>query len=224
MSGPLEFSVIKGNLRQNSAAIANRNFQIIMSNKQFEKKFVLSDSRDSYQKAYPDAIKTGTYIAYAEGGKAPGSAIRYTDKQSGITYTFDVPVEYWHEKNVILVVEHGFLQNGEPIYSLQNDGKKSMLVVVSDQGKIDCLQNFPAKYGWFFPDDKHGIPLGEESYKGIPSTRFLYREEGSFCGRIIRGFDSGLADYLEREVYANMEPFWAFDSLVRNATVKVKNL
>jgi len=183
----------------------------ILSNKELDNRLILSNIWESEIVAYP--VWTGTLVAFNEAGKILGDVIRYTDKQyvpdplrgheghsalkegTGSTYVFEVPTEYRNEKNAVLVVEHGFLPDGQPTFSFQQDGK-NVLVDVTDKSKIVLLSNFPAaNQKYYIVEAQHGIPLGSEVYvpysisEGDPSARELYLMHsgyGAYAGLLVR--------------------------------------
>ncbi|PIT84525.1 hypothetical protein COU37_02850 [Candidatus Micrarchaeota archaeon CG10_big_fil_rev_8_21_14_0_10_45_29] len=132
----------------------------ILSNKEFDKRLVLTDTWKNEMDVYP---ALNTFLAYEKTGKKLGSCIEYTEPISGTRYVFDVPENAKGEKNIALAINHGF-DNGTPIFSLEEEGKNTVYVDVKDMSKIKILENFPsekdAEFALFVPDDEFGIPLG----------------------------------------------------------------
>ena len=193
-------------------ATANREGARILSNKEFDKRLVLSDTYKSERECYP--VWTGTFCGYTAPNRKLGDAIKYWNPNDRITYVFEVPKEYQNEKNAILIVEHGFLADGKPILSLNEDGK-NMLVEVADKGRIKFLQAFPSNNGWYVADKEYGIPLGEKVSSDNQDKHYLSRMDEEYVGLLARG----IADFCycydnRRYVYADLQPSAKFGLLV----------
>jgi hypothetical protein len=176
---------------------------VIASNKRLDRALV--DSKDDapyhltewqlINSAFP--CWSGTLVAYARPGAEFGGTIiygapdiRYNDPGRGIKYILSVPQEYQKVKNGILIAEH-------PGYVLAPDGPNSFVVNAT---KVDLLEKFPAKNGWYLPDDVHGIPCGSEVDEKTPGARNIHRisdtERISFVAR-----DCGNLYYVGRDVF-----------------------
>ena len=162
---------------------------------------------------------TGTMTGYAKPGVEFGATIECEDtiyghiKNTVVKYIFPVPQEYQKIKNGILVVEH-------PDYSLVPDGPNRFVV---NAAKVKLLEKFPAKNGWYFPDEVHGIPVGsplmQDQLLQVPcwcsqedslKVRSLTRSEASGrVGLVVRGSDEGdftRMRHTVRHVYLSFAP------------------
>jgi hypothetical protein len=110
---------------------------------------------------------TGTMVGYGMGGKKLGKYVIYTDSATQDRHVFPVPVQYRKEKNAILVVEH-------PDYALVKDGK-DLVVAVWDENAVGLVRGFPPENARCLPDEKYGIPFGNEVHYENNSARFVWR-------------------------------------------------
>ena len=58
--------------------------------------------------------------------------------------------KYFRVKNGILVIEH-------PDYGLDREGTNRLVLPVSVE-RVDLVEGFPVRNGWYLPDAIHGIP------------------------------------------------------------------
>ena len=138
----------KGLTQKEAISTANRMGSRILANKEFDGRLVLSDTWKSEKEVYP--AWTGTLVAFREKGAKLGDVVKYTD--SGTTYIFEVPKEYQNEKNAILVVNHGFLADGNALI-LPNEKGREITYDITDKSQIALLQNFPSSDGWYKNQD-----------------------------------------------------------------------
>ncbi|VVC01630.1 Uncharacterised protein [uncultured archaeon] len=192
----------RGLAQHEAVAAANSAGMRLLSNREFDRRLVLTDAWKGEKGAYP--AWSGTCVAFRDEGKALGDAIKYTDPATGVAYVFEVPAQYRKESNAILVVEHGFLQGGRPVFSYAKDGA-GMLVQVADECRIMLLQRFPTTVGWYAADNKHGIPAGEEASPENAGARYLWRAK-EYVGLLARGWDYNVGYCGIRNVVAMLPP------------------
>ncbi len=181
----------KGLSAPNAIQLANRLRLAIVPNKEFDRRLVETETWKAEREIYP--AWTGTHIAYPEVDKAPGRFIHYTDRDTGIRYTFEVPVEARNEKNIALALNHGFTAEGKPLIEHGTDGSlKDVFVEIADTSRIKVLQGFPVKDGWYLAENEFMVPLGKEVDSSHSGARRLWRDSGSYVGlaaRLYAGFD-----------------------------------
>ena len=201
----------KGLAQQEAVTTANRTGVRLLSNREFDRRLVLTDTWKGERGAYPAWSTLVAFKSNEGDGKGLGDVIKYTDPLSGVAYVFEVPEQYRKESNAILVLEHGFVADGRPTFSFAKDGK-DVYVDVADKGKIELLPCFPSTDGWYATDKKFGIPLGGEISPSDPAARFLWRAKG-YVGLLARGWDCA-ADYCgRRNVVAGLSPSRLFGAL-----------
>ncbi|MFN7991631.1 MAG: hypothetical protein U0R44_05730 [Candidatus Micrarchaeia archaeon] len=158
--------------------------------------------------AISDALPcwSGTMVAYDKPDKALGKVIRFTDPNTSMNYEFMVPREHWGKKNVALVAEH-------PEFTIITEGLDRL--VVADG--VDAIERFPlSREGWFFDDEKHGIPLeSRPAHPDGPSARHMTRNETGVC-LVARGNERG---YHPRHVDLSGWPSIGFGVAVQAANM-----
>ncbi len=198
----------KGLTQDEAVATANQRKLIILSNKLLDARVVTSDQWTKENEVYP--TWSGTMTAYVEPNKSfkdsnredSGKYALYTDPETNITYRFPVPKEaegisnLRKATNVILVVEHGFDEKGNPTFEINDDGKAQKLIYVPDDANIKVVQNFPTENGWYLTDDRFTIPTGKQVSAGEEATRYLRRIDKR-VGLLARS-DNNLDDYNSR--------------------------
>ena len=204
----------KGLTQKEAISTANRMGSRILANKEFDGRLVLSDTWKSEKEVYP--AWTGTLVAFREKGAKLGDVVKYTD--SGTTYIFEVPKEYQNEKNAILVVNHGFLADGNALI-LPNEKGREITYDITDKSQIALLQNFPSSDGWYNADNKFGIPLGAGISSSNTDARYLYKVQ-NYVGLLARGFIS-IYGLNRRNVYAIIQPSNRFGVLISTEDAKV---
>ncbi len=179
----------KGLTQDNAVATANQKKLILLSNKLLDARLVTSDQWKKEKEVYP--AWSGTMTAYVEPDKSfkqsnkkdSGKYALYTDPETNITYRFPVPKEtegisnLREAKNIILVVEHGFDEKGNPTFEINDDGKDQKMIHVPDQSNIKTVQNFPAEDGWYLTDDTFMIPTGKQISSSKKDVRHLWRTD-----------------------------------------------
>jgi len=194
---------------------ANKMGACILSNKEFDRRLVLSDTWKSEDEVYP--AWTGTLVAFKEKDAKLGDVVKYTG--SGTTYIFEVPKEYQNEKNAILVINHGFLADGSALI-LPNEKGREITYDITDKSQIALLQNFPSSNGWYNAGNTFGIPLGAEIPQSKTNARCLYRVQ-NYVGLLTRGDDfNGNHDHCE--VFACDQPSDRFGVLVSMENAEAK--
>lgn len=149
------------------------------------------------------AIWTGTLIAYRKPGEKLGSEIAYTDSQTSETYIFRVPVQFQNEVDCALVVQHSILENGASniiYHPIQNGAGIAYEIKITDESSIQLIRDFPAKNGWYLPENSCGIPVGSGVESDNDAARYFWRvTDASYIGLVARG-----SDYVDglRNVYA----------------------
>ena len=180
---------------------ANHRNLVLVSNTWADKDLNINDGINKRDDTY--AIWTGTLIAYRKPGEKLGSEITYTDSQTSETYIFRVPVQYQNESNCALAVQHSIMENGASnitYHAIQKGAGIAYEIHVTDESAIQLIRNFPAKNGWYIPENSCGIPVGSGADSSNDAARHLWRiENGSYIGLVARGVDYG--DGL-RSVYA----------------------
>jgi len=186
---------------------ANRRGARILTNKEFQRRLVLTDIGDSEHETIGNCVWTGTFVAYKGKENASlGDVVKQADWNDGITYIFEVPKEYRDEKNAILVVNQGFLPGGKPLLIPHKEGNV-ITYEIADKSQIELLQNFPSYKGWHNPDDKFGIPIGE--YDNWCHQCYLWRQnrpaaftsedpEGDYVGLVARHYGGPYFHYRGR--------------------------
>ena len=157
---------------------ANRRGARILTNKEFQRRLVLTDIGGSERETIGVCVWTGTFVAYKGRENANlGDVVKQTDQNNGITCLLEVPKEYRDEKNAILVVNQGFLPDGKPLLIPHKEGNE-ITYEIADKSQIELLQKFPSYNGWHKPDEKFGIPMGE--YDNWGHQCYLWRQQPSF--------------------------------------------
>jgi hypothetical protein len=196
----------KGLTQVEAIRLANKRKLAIVPNTELNRRLVLTDTYKGEKDVYP--AWSGTLAANAEPGKKLGKYIKYTDK--GITYVFEVPDVFKNEKDCILAINHGFTKRGAPLIVPNEDGKR-IVFTFAKGAKIELVENFPAKDGWYAADAKFGIPIGEQVDSSDPEARYLSRT-GKYAGLLARGV--GLGGYADRrDVGADRAPSFRFGVL-----------
>lgn len=137
---------------------------------------------------------SGTMSAYAEPGipfnksrffSPSERALAYTDPADKRVWLFPIPIALLGEKDAILILEH-------PNYSLVEDDKE-VFVHPLDASLIACISAFAQKEGWYFREEGHRIPCGEEigyTYFNM-GTSYIHRLEARVgpvaCGGLCVG-------------------------------------
>ncbi|MEK6981343.1 MAG: hypothetical protein AABX38_00295 [Candidatus Micrarchaeota archaeon] len=150
-------------------ARADKDNRVIVSSKRLSSALIGSDEWKAIKKAF--ACWSGTMTAYVEPNVELGQAARrlsdlgdfpklsknqyehaivYTDPQTGNDWIFPIPEKYLRVKNGILVIEH-------PDYGLDREGTNRLVLPVSVE-RVDLVEGFPVRNGWYLPDAIHGIP------------------------------------------------------------------
>jgi|GEM_PF-1098741 len=177
----------KGLTQKEAIFAANRMGSRILANKEFDKRLVLSDTWKSEKEVYP--AWTGTLVAFGKKDAKLGDVVKYTDSNAGITYIFEVPKEYQNERNAILVVNHGFSDDGNARI-LPNEKGREITYNITEKSEIAIITRFPSSNGWYCADNKFGIPLGVEIPSDNRYARYLYKVE-NYVGLLARGGDFG---------------------------------
>jgi len=172
--------------------LAAQNRFRISSNKSHDP-MLLTSSAHLGLNAYP--AWTGTLIAYTKPGEKFGSFVGYADSKTGERYLFSVPEEYRGESDMALALEAQHAR-------LALEGKNILLVAIEAE-KVIGLPDFPRENGWYMPDSKESIPLGEK-VKVQPQARRLHRAE-SMVSLIARGSRS-LDFYARRAIRTDIRP------------------
>ncbi|MFH1306960.1 MAG: hypothetical protein ABIH83_04900 [Candidatus Micrarchaeota archaeon] len=186
---------IKGLTVLDAVRLANKKKVRILNNKEFDNRLVLTDEWEKEKKIYP--AWTGTFIAYEKKDKKLNSTIERTVLKSNQKYIFEVPPDAQNQKNIILAIDHGFDEKGNPIFELKDDGK-NILVVVNDLSKIKIIENFPTTLGPYSHESQFGIPVGnsihqnkkQHNYNSCSNDnlRHLTRSNGAQVGFIARSY------------------------------------
>ncbi|MFH1447781.1 MAG: hypothetical protein ABIG39_02870 [Candidatus Micrarchaeota archaeon] len=137
---------------------ANKQRVVLLSNKHIDDNLV--GGKRWKKETDICSILTGTLIAHEKPGKRLGSTIEWVDRSRDVKYTFEVPVEARGERNIALVVNHGFTEDGDPIIEIEHMHKKHFVIHITDKSRMETMQEFPVTEGWHIPDGKFGIPVG----------------------------------------------------------------
>ena len=143
---------------------AEKEKRVIASNKRLDRALVGSDEWRSIRKGL--WCWSGTMTAYERAGEPFAEVVEYIDDNTGLKYLFEVPRKYRGKKDCILVCEH-------PDVSLETKGNQRIIRAA----RIDLIENFPAKDGWYLTDPKHGFPFGDSVGSSDPNARHLWRIE-----------------------------------------------
>ncbi|VVB73474.1 Uncharacterised protein [uncultured archaeon] len=134
----------------------------VLTNKQFDHVLVETDIWKSVMEYLPAWSRTMT--GYTEPGRRFGSALEYTDSESGLIWTFPVPAEFRKTKNGILVVEN---------FGLERKGKR--VIIQANEADVCLINNFPNETEqWYKADQTFGIPYGSPIERS-DSARYLWR-------------------------------------------------
>ncbi len=131
---------------------------VLISNKLLDSRLVRTNRRR--EETQLSAVHTGTLITHDKPGKKLGSTIEWVDRTKNVKYTFEVPAAARGEKDVALVVDHGFTESGDPIIEVEHTAKKHFVIHITDPTKIGIVEGFPQRIGWYKPDEMFGIPVG----------------------------------------------------------------
>ena len=173
----------KGLTQKEAINTANMMGARIITNNEFDGRLVLSDTWKSEKEVYP--AWTGTLVAFKGKDEKLGDVVKYTDFKTNTTYLFEVPKEYQKERNAILVVNHGFLASGDALI-VPNEKGRTVTYDISDKSQVALLLNFPSINGWYFTDNKFGIPLGAGISLSNTDARYLYKVQ-NYVGLLARG-------------------------------------
>jgi len=198
----------KGLTQKEAVSTANKIGSRILTNKEFDKRLVLSDTWKSERDAYP--AWTGTLVAFKGKDEKLGDVVKYTDSKTNTTYLFEVPAEYQKERNAILVVNHGFLASGDALI-VPNEKGSIVAYDITDKSEIALLRKFPSSNGWYCADNKFGIPLGVDIPSDNHYARYLYKVQ-NYVGLLARGYS--LLGYNRWVVYAVDQPSDRFGVLI----------
>jgi hypothetical protein len=201
----------KGLTQTQAIAFANKNRLILVPNKEFDRRLVLTDTWKSEKEIYP--VWTGTLVAYGKPGEKLNRFIQYTDQKTNITYTFEVPSKLIGAKGIALAINHMIDLQGNPLFEHVNKGEKNVLVKINDESKIQVVDNFPRDNGWYLTE-LNGIPTGNKVSDGSnfddttgsnPDARFLLRNDNTtYVGLAARLYDFG--GNVRRIVYFGRRP------------------
>lgn len=179
---------------------ANQRRIVLLSNKQFDERLVTTNTWKSENEVYP--AWTGTHITFDKGKL--GSTVVYVDPDTNQRHVFDVKAnkpEAVGEKNMALVINHGFTPAGKPTFELIEDGKDYQ-VQINDSSQLKMIA-IPTK-DWYLTDAEFGIPTGEKVSSNLDDARCLYRVE-TYSGLLARV--NVLDDYdYRRFVNAGFQP------------------
>ncbi|MBI4360797.1 hypothetical protein HY572_03420 [Candidatus Micrarchaeota archaeon] len=154
----------RGVTGEHAVNLANKRGVVLASNKELDRRLVLTREWEDEQYIYP--AWSGTLVVTAPFGVSFGDAVNKANElsrkeDSGITYAFKVPEKYLGAVNAALVVEHGFDARGEPVFEFRNEGRNGRLVHVHDERRIHLVKNVPHERGWYVPDPWFGLPVGK---------------------------------------------------------------
>ena len=186
-----EYNNSKGKTQEEAVKAANDQKLIIASNLLADDDLNNKDGYNQRSGTYP--IWTGTMVAYEKSGVALKDKITYTDSETSITYVFEVPSKFKGKKDCILCIDHGFLEDGTPIFehvklTIPQGDPPGILIKVADQSLIKCIENYNKADGWYMPEKDFGIPVGSKSKDSVADARYSYRiNNGSYAGLVARG-------------------------------------
>ncbi|MBI4360706.1 hypothetical protein HY572_02955 [Candidatus Micrarchaeota archaeon] len=152
-------------------------------------------TQDPLKNVFP--VWTGTLVAYVKPGKSfveankkeGGRFVAFKDPETGTTYKFPVPEAFRNERNAVLVLEHGFDEQGKPFFAMASGRGNTVYVAVSDETNVKCVYDFPSlgldnpgknvppENRWFLPDARFGIPQGQRVDLEDDDARELFRSE-----------------------------------------------
>ena len=171
---------------------ANRLRLNLLPNTEFDRRLVKTDTWKSEKEVYP--AWTGTLGAYGKPGKKLEKFISYTDSETKITYTFEVPAKFVGAKDIALVTNHMVDAQGRPLFEHIEKGSNDVLVKVHDESKIQVVDSFPRSDGWYLAES-NGIPTGNQVNSSNPDARYLWQVDGgSYVGLAARGYDGFVDD------------------------------
>lgn len=102
-----------------------------------------------------------------------------------------------YEKGGFLFVKMGdsimvYEKYAKPVIEIHDDWpNRTEIVKIADTSKIQLVRNFPAKDGYYMPDEKFGIPVGNEVPENTQGARQLCRSARPFSGFFRRAMEWG---------------------------------
>ena len=180
-----EYDNNKGMTQEQAVKAANDQKLIIASNLWADEDLNVKDGYNKRNSTCP--IWTGTLVAYEKPGIEFGDMLTYTDSETKISYTFQVPKQYQGKTNCILAIDHGFLADGTPVFEHVQSGG-NILIKVADESLIKLIKNYNQADGWYLPEKDFGIPLGRTVDSKDPNARYSYRlNDSTYVGLVARG-------------------------------------
>ncbi len=168
----------KQGLNQRQAVeIANTRRFNLLTNKQLDERLVKTGAWKSEKEVYP--AWSATMGAYEAPRKKLANIIQFTDSDTKINYTFEVPENMRNTKDVILAVNQMVDSQGRPLITYEDKGGNDVLVKVHDPSKIKIIEAFPRSDGWYMTDPEFGIPTGSKVNSSDPDARYLWQLDGS---------------------------------------------
>jgi len=104
-------------------------------------------------------------------------------------------------------------KNGTPLITIENENSFSGQVNIADPFRIEIVRDFPSSDGWYMPEEKFGIPVGDKVSEYASGARRLLRHDAPFVGFFIRGPSYG-QDVLAADVGTCPNPSWKRGALV----------
>jgi len=177
----------KGLTQRQAVETANQRKLNLLTNKQFDERLVLTDTWKKEKEVYP--AWSGTLGAYESPRKKLANIIQYTDPETKVTYTFEVPQKMQGAKDIALAVNHMVDAQGRPLITYENKGENDVIVKIADQSKIKVVEDFPRSDGWYATDPEFGIPTGSKISSSNSDARYLWQVDGgSYVGLAARRY------------------------------------
>jgi hypothetical protein len=179
-------------------AIANHRSSTILSNRELDRRLVLTDVWRNEADNYP--AWSGTLLAYPGKSGVFGRTVETRDRAAKIRLAMDIPPEFVGEKGIALAVNHGYTFKGDatpvPTIIPHRDGQTVFFEVVGKQ-PFKAILDFPQKSGFFGVEPDFFMPCGKEvppvdiTISGLDRSskvRYLLRKEGASVGLVARSF------------------------------------